>query len=114
MKKVSLVALLLVGATILGATVLREPIASAAQAVNVSIIGPLDDQGNVKVHEQGTAAVRLDRDGNVVRIASSSSAPVAVDEVDTPRIEPWQREGEFAVSVPIPAGRLGVVDYVSG
>ena len=52
MKKWHAVAMLLVGATLLGATVLREPIASAAQSVSATIIGPLDAQGNVKVHEQ--------------------------------------------------------------
>jgi hypothetical protein len=57
MKKWSFVALLLVGASILGATVLREPIAHAAQAVDATIIGPLDGRGNVKVHEQGIAQV---------------------------------------------------------
>jgi hypothetical protein len=59
MKKWSFLALLLIGATILGSTVLREPIASAAQSVDANIIGPLDGQGNVKVHEQGTANVAV-------------------------------------------------------
>jgi hypothetical protein len=62
MKKWHAVAMLLVGATLLGGTVLREPIASAAQSVSATIIGPLDAQGNVKVHEQGTAAVRSAND----------------------------------------------------
>src|SRR5262245_6735109 len=57
MKKWPFVVLLLVGATVLGATVLREPIAGAAQDLAVTIIGPLDARGNVKVHEQGTARV---------------------------------------------------------
>ena len=59
MKKWSFVALLLVGATMLGATVFREPIASAAQGVSATIVGPLDADGNVKVHEQGTASVSV-------------------------------------------------------
>ena len=59
MKKLSLAALLLVAATVLGATVLREPVADAATAVLQSnIVGPLDGNGNVKVHEQGTASVQ--------------------------------------------------------
>jgi hypothetical protein len=58
MKNWSFVALLLVGATILGATLLREPIAHAAQSVSTIIIDPLDANGNVKVHQQATAAVR--------------------------------------------------------
>jgi hypothetical protein len=60
MKKLSFVALLLVAATVLGATVLREPVAEAASAVlQVNIVGPLDGGGNVKVHEQGTANVNV-------------------------------------------------------
>jgi hypothetical protein len=59
MKKWTFVALLLVGATVLGATVLREPIASAAQTVNAKIVDPLDGHGNVRVHEEGTAAVHV-------------------------------------------------------
>jgi hypothetical protein len=49
MKKLSFVAMLLLGATILGATVFSEPIVRAAQAVEAKIVGPLDGQGNVKV-----------------------------------------------------------------
>jgi hypothetical protein len=59
MKKWPLVALLVLGATFLGATVLSGPIASAAQSVSATITGPLDGQGNVKVHEQGTANVNV-------------------------------------------------------
>jgi hypothetical protein len=56
-------ALALMGAAaFLGATVLRDNIASAAQTVGASIVGPLDDQGNVMVHEQGTASVRVAND----------------------------------------------------
>jgi hypothetical protein len=49
--------LLVLGSAVLGATVLREPVAWAAQAVSASIISPLDSHGNVAVHEQGTARV---------------------------------------------------------
>jgi hypothetical protein len=49
--------LVLLLSTVLGATVFREPIAWAAQTVDATIIGPLDNNGNVKVHEQGTATV---------------------------------------------------------
>lgn len=62
MKKWSFVALLLIGATILGATVLREPIASAAQGVSANITSPLDANGNVAVHEKGTANVNVTND----------------------------------------------------
>jgi hypothetical protein len=43
----------------LGTTLFREDIAHAAQLVSAEIVGPLDEQGNVKVHEQGTADVRV-------------------------------------------------------
>jgi hypothetical protein len=58
MKKWSSILVLVAGAIILGATVLREPIALAAQSVTTEIIGPVDPQGNVKVHDQGTVVVR--------------------------------------------------------
>src|SRR5438128_1891572 len=57
MRKWTFVVLLVVGATILGGTVLREPIAYAAQSVSATVVGPLDSNGNVAVHEQGTATV---------------------------------------------------------
>jgi hypothetical protein len=72
MKKWSFVALLLVGATILGATVLREPIASAAQGVSATIVGPLDAGGNVRVHEQGTVDVNVTNGS--LRVAPTTAA----------------------------------------
>jgi hypothetical protein len=74
MKKWSFVALLVVGATTLGATVLSEPIANAAQNLNTTIIGPLDSNGNVKVHEQGTAAVH--EQGTAAVNVTNASVPV--------------------------------------
>jgi hypothetical protein len=59
MRRWLLSGLFVIGTALLGATVLREPIASAAQAVNANITGPLDGDGNVKVHEQGTANVHV-------------------------------------------------------
>jgi hypothetical protein len=80
-KKSSFVALLLIGATVLGATVLREPIAWAAQSVDANIVGPLDANGNVRVHEQGTAAVHEQGTANVKVTNSSLSIapPAAID-----------------------------------
>jgi hypothetical protein len=72
MKKMSLAALLLVAATVLGATVLREPVADAASAVlQVNIVGPVDGDGNVKVHEQGTASV----EGTVAARSAPATSP---------------------------------------
>jgi hypothetical protein len=62
--------LLVLGSVVLGATILRAPIASAAQSVSSTIVGPLDSNGNVAVHEQGTADVN-------VKNASLSVAPQA-------------------------------------
>lgn len=72
MKKMSLATLLLVAATVLGATVLREPVADAASAVlQVNIVGPVDGDGNVKVHEQGTASV----EGTVAARSAPPTSP---------------------------------------
>jgi hypothetical protein len=54
MSKYVVVAAGLLVAMVLGATVLSDPIAQAAQTVSATIIGPLDGNGNVAVHEQGT------------------------------------------------------------
>ena len=58
MRKYVFVTAGLLLSVVLGATVFSTPLAWAAQAVNATIVGPLDANGNVKVHEQGTAAVR--------------------------------------------------------
>jgi hypothetical protein len=59
-RKVLIAALALIGLGVFsGTTVFREGIAQAAQAVTAEIVGPLDAQGNVKVHEQGTADVKV-------------------------------------------------------
>ena len=79
MKKWSFVALLLVGATVLGATVFREPVAWAAQSVDATIAGPLDG-GNVRVHEEGTATTQeqnTDAHGNI-RMHEQGTADVHV------------------------------------
>jgi hypothetical protein len=53
-------ALMLIGVGVfLGTTVFREELAHAAQLVSAEIVGPLDAEGNVKVHEQGTANVNV-------------------------------------------------------
>jgi hypothetical protein len=82
MKKWHFLALLVVGSAVLGATVFREPIARAAQATATTIVGPLDSNGNVKVHEQGTATV-----SGTVGISSSANTvgldPTASGQLDT-------------------------------
>jgi len=51
--------MLLAGSLALGATVFREQVAQAAQGVAATIVSPLDSNGNVAVHEQGTANVNV-------------------------------------------------------
>ena len=63
------------GSLLLGATVLREPIAYAAQSISATIIGPLDANGNVMVHEQGTADVNVTNTDLGVHGTVSVSAP---------------------------------------
>ena len=58
MSKYVFVAAGLLVAMGLGATVFSDPIAQAAQTVSATIIGPLDGNGNVAVHEQGTGSGR--------------------------------------------------------
>jgi hypothetical protein len=92
MKTMTTVMTLVVGAAFLGATILREPIAHAAQFVNVSIVDPVDAQGNVKVHEQGTLIVR---------------DPEAAHE-------PWHMFLGPADVYTVPAGKRLVIEYVNG
>lgn len=84
---------------VLGATVLREPVASAAQLLAVSIKEPVDADGNVKVAQQGTANVNV---------------------VDTH--EPFQRRLDFSLAdgdpfgseaFSIPAGKRFVAQFIS-
>ena len=51
MKRWPLAAALVAAALVLGATVFAQPVAWAAQAVGATIVGPLDEQGNVKVSQ---------------------------------------------------------------
>ena len=126
MKKWQFVGLLLVGSALLGATVLREPIAWAAQVVDARIIAPLDANGNVKVHEQGTAQVAgtvgINAAANDVTVDNSAANPVPVAVQEQP-IEPVQvrtrvfledgeSDKEEAVYT-VPAGKLLVVTFVS-
>jgi hypothetical protein len=109
MSKKTFVALLLVGATVLGMTVLREPLAQAAQAVSADIVGPLDANGNIKVHEQGIANVK---------VANLRSEPVQVNVTNTS--VPVEQAGEPVTiemtfdDYEVPANKLLVLQYVNG
>ena len=84
-KKLCVAAALVAVSVLLGATVLREPVALAAQTVGATIVGPLDAGGNVAVHEQGTASV------DQVPVTGGGGAEVDFADTDstklaTPRI----------------------------
>jgi hypothetical protein len=98
-----MVALLMLGAAILASTVLSGPIASAAQSVSATITGPLDGQGNVKVHEQGTANVNVL--GNV-------STQGAIPATQFSRFR-FLTGAPDVVSGPDPAGRNYAITSVS-
>lgn len=51
MTRWPLAAAMVAAALVLGATVFAQPVAWAAQAVGATIVGPLDEQGNVKVSQ---------------------------------------------------------------
>jgi hypothetical protein len=113
MKKWTFITLLLAGATVLGATVFREPIAWAAQSVDTTIVGPLDN-GNVRVHEEGTANVReqnLDRVGDIkVHEQGTVSTRSDNDEVAiTQRVNDSSCVGPL---YQVPAGKKLVVEYI--
>jgi hypothetical protein len=57
MRKWAVAAAMVVAALVLGATVFAEPVAWAAQAVTVTITGPVDASGNVKVHQEAVTEV---------------------------------------------------------
>jgi hypothetical protein len=101
MKKWPMIGLLVLAATFLGATVLSGPIATAAQTVSATITGPLDGQGNVKVHEQGTANVNVL--GNV-----STQAGIPATQFSRQVVE-----GVARVSGPDPAGTNYAITSVS-
>jgi hypothetical protein len=111
MNKWLFIVLLLVGATILGATALRDPIARASQIVDANVIAPLDRHGDLRVHEQGTSTVRVE---------SSAADPVTVRDLDTPA-QPFEDHIHLQVAsgtqdcgtIPVPAGNVLVIEHVS-
>src|SRR5437773_863757 len=85
-------------ALILGATVFRDEIAQAAQIVSADITSPLDQQGNVKVHEQGIANVSV-RNASVPFVQAGTPITIAVGS----------NEGAYTV----PSGKRLVIQYVN-
>ena len=102
--------LVVVLAVVLGATVFSQPVAWAAQAVSATIIGPLDSNGNVRVHEQGTANVNV----------TNSSLQITTDEEPYEHTDFFNQTAETCtqfvcnVSFPaVPAGKRLVITYAS-
>ena len=91
MRKATFVIMLAVGAASLGATVFSGRVVQAAEKlVEITIAGPLDDQGNVSVHERGTVVIR---DPEAAR-------------------EPWHRVFGPTGPYVVPAGKRLVIEYV--
>ena len=92
MNKATATMLLIAGAMILGATVFSERIVQAAQFVTASIIDPVDADGNVKVHEQGTVIIRDPELGRT----------------------PWHMFLSLNEVYTVPEGKRLVIEYVNG
>jgi hypothetical protein len=103
MRRAIIPALLLVlVSVVLGATVFRGQVAQAAQSISATIVGPLDAQGNVKVHEQGTAAVH---EQGTVGIRSAN------DEVSIVGSNFGNGCDQFTFYT-VPAGKTLVLEYI--
>jgi hypothetical protein len=98
-----IVALFLAAAAILGATVFRESVAYAAQVLDARVIGPLDSEGNISIHEQGTAAVD---------VTNSSIAVRPVGEPITVKLSSFGGTGPSTYVVP--ANKRLLIRYVNG
>jgi len=77
-------ALVVLGATVLGATALSEPIAYAAQSIEATVVGPVDEQGHVKVHEQGIAKVEVTNSRREPVLVNITDTKVPVEQVGDP------------------------------
>jgi hypothetical protein len=99
MKRWQTIALLVLGGTFLGATVFSGPIATAAQTISATITDPVDGQGNVKVHEQGTANV------NVTNGSLNVASPTPITDGGNALIG---GDGLFNYSSPVTASALSI------
>jgi hypothetical protein len=99
MRRAIIPALLLVlVSVVLGATVFREQVANAAATLLVRETNT-DAQGNIRVHEQGTANVRsADREVSLTRVVFNASGSTC----------------ELSDVYVVPADANLVVEYISG
>jgi hypothetical protein len=105
-------------ALILGATVLREPIAWAAAQVVDAHVTNLDPNGNIMVHEQGTASVTgtvgLDPGANTVKLDASANAVRPVEQPFQQLIIVSTEDGlEQCGSIAPPSGMSLTIDSFS-
>jgi hypothetical protein len=99
---------------VLGATVFREQVAHAASAVLQVREQNLDPQGNIKVHEQGTANVNVTNATVSVHEQGLTATRSANDEVAVTKTI----DEESAIECPkdiytVPQGKQLVIQYVS-
>jgi len=127
MKQRIAIAVLLVGlAVVLGATVFRDQVAWAAQSVDAHITN-IDGNGNIKVHEQGTAAVNVTN--TTVPVHEQGTPTVAISPTSN-TVEPDQHlntpfvvyraldvtsfsGGNATTTFTVPAGKVFVLQHVS-
>jgi len=106
---------LVAASLLLGGTVLREPIAYAAQSVGATIVGPLDSNGNVMVHEQGTADVNVTH--GTVSVAPSSPITSGAREAGVTggfSIKLNGTQTASVINIDMTSGAMGVRLYTDG
>jgi len=113
MKSWAFAVLVAVGATILGGTLLREPIAYAAQNVGATIVGPLDGDGNVQVHEQGTANVNVTNGAVPVHEQGTTAVRSANEEITLQGLAHEDGPSCGNDIYTVPAGKELVIEYAS-
>jgi hypothetical protein len=124
-----IVTTLIVASLVLGATVFKEQVAWAAQFTDVRITN-VDANGNVKVHEQGTASVDVTNSplavheqgtasvSGTVGVSSSANNPVftataGVPISDTEALQVPSGGGSAIRNIFVAAGRLRVTTFAS-
>jgi hypothetical protein len=110
MKQPIAIAILLVGlASVLGATVFRDQVAWAAQSVDAHITN-IDDNGNIKVHEQGTATVAISAAANTVQPDLHLNTPFVVSRTLTVLAS---FGGSQSTTFTVPAGKVFMLQHVA-
>jgi hypothetical protein len=124
MRRFQAVSIVLALAVVLGATVFRNTIVRAAQALDATITN-VDANGNVKVHEQGTANIsgRVSVTNNP-GVTVVNTAPLAVRDADNGVRQAFQQDAMLRPTpsgsaflcgsfTPAPLGKRLVIEYAS-